>query len=320
MLRAVLVLGMLACGKQSDDSPPAPPTEAPQPKPPPFVFGPVFDRDTTKTTFAHGNAIVVDRGLKVHLTNAPIACPDTAFAMPGQTFWFTIPAGPEGLWVGRELDVHAFFRDGLDTPDTVERNRTTIRVEAIAGGRIRGHVVVTAGPQSWQQQTGEGAFDVAVCDPSAVAALQHVSPPPSGPLSGMLLGQPFRLGRAFIGVRGGSGFVFAEDDAASCESLAPPAKPSWAQSPARGRAILLKDFRVSPTPRPAGGEIITVTPADDGRRSSVSQDMPVGFSLTLEGDVATPGATVRGTLRGYTTLAERTMDLGGTYEAVVCNW
>lgn len=315
----MLVLGVLACGK-TDDSSPVPQAPPPQPKPPAFVFGPVFDRDTTKTTFAHGNAIVGDRGLEVHLTTAPIECPRTAFAMPGQTFWFTIPVGPEGLWVGRELDVRVFFRDGHDTPDGIDRGRVTIRTEAIANGRIRGHVVVKAGDRSWEKHSGEGAFDVVLCDPAAVAALQQVPASPGGPLAGTLLGKPFRLGRALVGARGVSGLVFAEDEAATCESLAPQAKPSHALPPARGRAILLKDFRASPTPRPAGGDIITVTPADDGRRDSLYQDMPVGFSLTLEGDLDTPGAIVRGTLRGFTTSPERSMDLGGTYEAVVCKW
>ena len=321
MGRAVLILGVLACGKKSDDSPaPAPTTQPPQTKQSPFVFGPVLDRDTTKTTFSHGNAIIVDRGLEVHLTNAPIECPNTAFASPGQTFWFTIPAGPEGLWVGREIDLRVFFRDALDTVSRIERDRVTIRVEAVADGRIRGQVVVKPGERRYQRQTGEGAFDVAICDPVAVAALQKSAPTPGGPLAGTLLGKPFRLGRALVGVRGIGGFVFAEDEAATCDSLAPQATPSHAVPPARGRAILLEDFRASPTPRPAGGDIITVTPADDGRRNSLYQDMPVGFSLTLEGDLETPGATVRGTLRGYMTLADRSMDLGGTYEAIVCKW
>ena len=315
MARAVLVLTLLACGNRRDDAPGGSPTPAPEAKPPPFAFGPVLDHDTTRTTFEHGNAILVDRGLEVHLTNAPIACPKTAFASPGQTFWFTIPTGPEGLWVGREIDPRAFFRDGLDTPKQLERDRITIRVERVADGRIRGHVAVKPEPY-----TGEGTFDVALCDPAAVTALQQPQPATTGPLAGTLLGKPFRLGRALIGARGSGGFVFAEDEATTCESIAPPAAPSNAQPPARGRAILLHDFRASPTPRPAGGDIITVTPADDGRRNSVYQDMPVGFSLTLEGDLASPGATVRGTLRGYTTVADRSMNLGGAYEAVVCKW
>lgn len=312
---------MLACGNKSDDSPRVPPTRPPEPKPAPLVFGPVFSRDTAKTTFAHGNAIIIDRGLEVHLTNAPIACP-TTFAMPGQTFWFTIPAGPEGLWVAREIDLHVFFRDGLDTPGQIARDRVTIRIDAIADGRIRGNVVVRPVERNVAHAHvgGEGAFDVALCDPAAVAALQRTPAAPSGPLGGTLLGKPFRLGRALIGAGGVGGFVLAEDEATTCESIAPQAAPSHALPPVRGRAILLKDYRASATPQPAGGEILTVTPLDDGRRNVLAEDMPVGFSLTLEGDRDTPGAIVRGTLRGYTTQPGRSMDLGGTYEAVVCKW
>lgn len=127
--------------------------------------------------------------------------------------WFTIPLGPEGLWVGRDLDPHVFVRDGLDAPTRIDRDRVTIRVAEIADS-IRGHIVVRAAGER-DPHHGEGDFEVSLCDPAAAATLRRSPPPPVGPLAGTLLGKPFRLGRAFIGVGGSGGFVLGDDEAAT---------------------------------------------------------------------------------------------------------
>lgn len=64
MVLAALMVGLMGCNDRSGESVTA--TRAPRaPASSPAV---VF----AKTTFAHGNAIVTDRGLEVHLTTAPI--------------------------------------------------------------------------------------------------------------------------------------------------------------------------------------------------------------------------------------------------------
>jgi hypothetical protein len=290
--------------------------------PKPVVAAPtkplVFADEQGQHTLVHGNAVVTDRGLEVHLTDVPIECP-TAFASPGHTFWFTIPVGPEALWVGQEIDPHAFFRDALAAPRELPRHRVSLRVAAIDDGRIRGRVAVAKSDvDAPSSASGDGEFDLALCDPSAVDELRKAPAQSQGPLAGTLLGKPFQLDRALVGTRGAGGLVFT-DQATTCADIEPSNAPARAR-PSKGRSIRLNDFRESATPRPAGGTIMTSTPTEDGRLATIEDDMPVGFSLTLEGDLATPGAKVRGVLRGYSTKPGREMDLGGAYEAEVCAW
>lgn len=295
-MRAALVLVLLACSK--------PKTEARRDPPAPIA---AFSADLgdRKQTFAFGNAFITAGSLDIYLTTVDIACPN-AFAMSGDTIWFSVPAGPDArFFTGTDLTVDVTWREMLTTP-TPHYGPTTLRIASVDGGRVRGRLDLERAPKELSID-GSGDFDVRICNPEA--KIQKAPERTIGNrVEGTIANEPFEHQRAFV-FEGRNSIVLTDNPSITCGSLKPLGCPAFTVNPNDGVTLEIRryDHHLTPEARPASGAYWIMK-----SKKAVETRLKYGVTVQLTKD---DGKQLHGTLRAF---VPNDIDVAGSFDAEVC--